>query len=432
MTIGPWWVLALSIPVLLTGEFLVRRLSWLSRFNIPVPVVGGLAVALLVLLGNISGWGSLTLELGVQQRWWNWIIVPEPLLFGGEPPTENIYQPFMYGFFTCVGLNASWNHAKRGSWPLLMFLLLVTLLAVVQMVAGVGLAKVLGVSPLLGLSCGAISMSGGHATSSAFSPLLSNAGLDGAVTVGLAAATFGLVAGGLLGGPVGGLLIRRKRLQTSDSAVPAQQASGIVPPTFLNQIISLGGRGWVTIGHVAALLLCMKLGAWVSHGIEMIEVGGQPLTFPGYIGAMIVGIVLRNTLDVVAPQRFKTELFTRLMFVLLGIFLAVAMMSLDLIQLAGVALPMLVILGFQVVLMALFAHFVTFRFMGGDYDAAVIAAGHTGFALGATPNAVANMESLVKSFGPSQKSFLVVPLVGGFLFDFTNALVITISINIVA
>ena len=432
MTIGPWWVLALSIPVLLTGEYLVRRVACLSRFNIPVPVVGGLAVALLVLLGNISGWGSLTLELGVQQRWWNWIIVPEPLLFGGEPPTENIYQPFMFGFFTCVGLNASWNHAKRGSWPLLVLLLIVTILAVVQMVAGVGLAKILGVSPLLGLSCGAISMSGGHATSSAFSPLLADAGLDGAVTVGLAAATFGLVAGGLLGGPVGSLLIRRKNLQTSDSGGPAPQSSPSRPTTFLNQIIFLRRRGWVTIGHVAALLLCMKLGAWVSHGIEMIEFGGQPLTFPGYIGAMIVGIVLRNTIDVVAPQRFKTELFTSLMFVLLGIFLAVAMMSLDLIQLAGVALPMLVILGFQVVLMALFAYFVSFRFMGGDYDAAVIAAGHTGFALGATPNAVANMESLVKSYGPSQKSFLVVPLVGAFLFDFTNALVITISINIVA
>jgi ESS family glutamate:Na+ symporter len=432
VTIGAWWVLALSLPVLWTGEFLVRRIAWFARFNIPVPVVGGLAVALLILLGKISGWGSITLELGIHERWWNWVIVPEPLLFGGEPPTENVYQPFMFGFFTCVGLNASWNHAKRGSWPLLVFLLLVTILAVVQMIAGLGLTKVLGVSPLLGLSCGAISMSGGHATSSAFSPLLAEAGLDGAVTIGLAAATFGLVAGGLVGGPVGSMLIRSKNLQTSDSAVLSQHASRSRPTTFLNQIIFLGRGGWVTLGHVGALLLCMKLGSWVSHGIEMIEVGGQPLTFPGYIGAMIVGIVLRNTLDVLAPQRFKSELFTSLMFVLLGIFLAVAMMSLDLIQLAGVALPMLVILGFQVVLMALFAYFVTFRFMGGDFDAAVIAGGHCGFALGATPNAVANMESLVKSFGPSQKSFLVVPLVGGFLFDFTNALVITISINIVA
>lgn len=432
MTIGPWWVLALSVPVLWTGEFLVRRVAWLSRFNIPVPVVGGLAVALLVLLGKMSGWGSFTLELGVQDRWWNWVIIPEPLMFGSEPPTENIYQPFMFGFFTCVGLNASWNHAKRGSWPLLMLLLLVTILAVLQMVAGVGLAKVLGVSPLLGLSCGAISMSGGHATASAFSPLLANAGLDGAVTVGLAAATFGLVAGGLLGGPIGSLLIRSKNLRSSDSADQLQQATRSQLTTFLDQVISLCRGGWVTVWHVAALLLCMKLGSWVSHGIEMIEIGGQPLTFPGYIGAMIVGIILRNTIDVAAPERFKTEVFTGLMFVLLGIFLAVAMMSLDLIQLAGVALPMLAILGFQVVLMALFAYFVTFRFMGGDYDAAVIAAGHCGFALGATPNAVANMESLVKSFGPSQKSFLVVPLVGAFLFDFTNALVITISINIVA
>jgi ESS family glutamate:Na+ symporter len=408
----------------------VKRLSVLRRYHIPVPVVGGLLVAVLVLISNLTGGVSIAMDLAVDSRAWNWLIVPEPLLIAEPSPSRTVYLPFMFAFFTCVGLNASWSLVKKGSWPLVLFLITVSVFAAIQTIVGVAIASGMGANPLLGLAVGAVSMTGGHGTSGAFAPLLADAGLPGAMNISLAAATFGLVAGGLLGGPIAGWLIRRHGLASLSSSESPAETNNKRTVTFVQNVLSLVHLGRTALLHLLLLAVMLKVGAWVSYFIEQVEIAGQPLRFPGYIGAMIVGIVVRNVLEASGRHWIRTHIVSSMMFVSLGVFLAAAMMSLDLIQLADVAVPMIAILLCQVVLMAVFAGAVTFRLMGGDYDASVIAAGHCGFALGATPNAVANMETLVKRFEPSPKSFLIVPIVGAFLLDFTNALVITVSLNL--
>ena len=207
MIITAWFAVALAIPVLLLGEFLVRRLKLLSRFNIPAPVVGGLLLSLFFLLGNLTGWFVAKFEAEVVARWWTWLVTIEPEWL--DAPKKNVNQPFLIAFFTCVGLNASWSLVKKGSSWVLIFLAVSTVLAVAQNLIGVPLAKMMGQSPLLGLVCGSLTLAGGLGTAMGFAPELEKAGLASAGVVSVAAATFGLVAGGLLGGPMGGWLIQR-------------------------------------------------------------------------------------------------------------------------------------------------------------------------------------------------------------------------------
>src|SRR6478736_9608577 len=423
MTIPAWYTIARAIPVLLLGEFLVRRIALLSRFNIPAPVVGGLLFALLLLGGNLTGWFVAKFDTGVAARWWTWLVTIEPEW--RNAPVKNINQPFLVAFFTCIGLNASWSLVKKGSSWVLIFLAISTVLAVLQNLIGIPLAKMMGQSPLLGMVCGSLTLTGGVGTAIGFAPELEKAGLQGAAVVSVAAATFGLVAGGLLGGPLGGWLIRRHRLQPETGAEIHLEAgqtgeSGILPD--LRALLGFGKKFW---GHLLLLLFCIKAGVWVSFFIRK-----TGIIFPVYMGAMILGLVLRNAVDFSGKRWIKTEIVDTLSSVSLGIFLVVAMMSLNLIDLAGAAVPMLVILFAQILMMAVFGLFVTYRLMGRNYDAAVMTAGQIGFSLGATPNAVANMKALVDRFGPSPRAFLVVPIVGGFLIDFLNALNITFFLNL--
>jgi ESS family glutamate:Na+ symporter len=336
----------------------------------------------------------------------------------------------MVAFFTCIGLSANPTVVRKSGVAIVLFLAVTSVLAALQMAVGVGVALGLGESPLLGLLCGAISMTGGHATSAAFSPLVEDAGAAGALGIGITAATFGLVAGGLVGGPVGAVLIRKRKLRTSgDTSVPVSTA-GSAPTTFLSEITTLFATPRRALWHLAALAVSLKLGAWVCYGLGSIEVAGAPLVLPGYIGAMIVGIALRSSLELTGRPWIRDRVVALMMFVFLDLFLAIAVMSVDLVQLAHVAIPMLVILTAQVAFMVIFAATVTFRTMGSDYNAAILAAGHCGFGLGASPNAVANMESLVKRHGPAPEAFLVLPIAAGFLLDFTNAAVISLSIRL--
>jgi ESS family glutamate:Na+ symporter len=278
---------------------------------------------------------------------------------------------------------------------------------------------------LLGLGCGSVTMTGGHGTALGFAADLEKAGLQAAAVVGVAAATFGLVSGGLLGGPVGGLLIRRRGLKPKTGAHTHLESGRSGESGTLNDLRLLAGFGRPFLAHLLLLLACIKAGAWVSYFIQHTGV-----TFPVYMGAMLLGVAARNALDWRGRTWVDSEVIDTLASVTLGVFLAIAMMSLNLIELANAALPMLVILAVQVIVMALYAWFVTFRVMGRDYDAAVMAGGHCGFGLGATPNAVANMKALVESFGPAPRAFLVVPVVGAFLIDFANALNITFFLNL--
>lgn len=423
MSISAWFTVALAIPVLLLGEFLVMRIKLLSRFNIPAPVVGGLLLSLLVLGGNLSGAFAVRFDTSVTAAWWTWLVTTEPDWI--KAPAKNVNLPFLVAFFTCIGLNASWTLVKRGSTQVLIFLGVAGVLAVIQNGIGVGLAKLLGVSPLLGLVCGSVTMTGGHGTALGFAADLEKAGLSGAAVLGVAAATFGLVAGGLLGGPLGGTLIRKRNLSPGISAGAHLEAGQSAESGIVADLRALAQFGKPFLLHLALLLIVIKLGAWVSWLIQQTKI-----TFPVYMGAMLLGVAVRNLFDLSAARWIKTEIIDSIASVALGIFLAIAMMSLNLIELANAAVPMLIILSVQVVVMALYAQFVTFRVMGRDFDAAVMAGGHCGFGLGATPNAVANMKVLVERFGPAPRAFLVVPIVGAFLIDFLNATNITIFLNL--
>lgn len=422
MTVSPWVAVALALPVLLCGEQIVRRVRLLSRFNIPAPVVGGLLVALLVLAVNLSGVCALRFETDVSQRWWTWLVCTPSEW--AQSPVKNVNQPLLVAFFACIGLNASWSLVKRGSLQVVLFLGLALGLAVLQNLVGVGLASALDIPPMLGLMCGSVSMTGGHGTVMGFAQEFEAAGLDGAAVMGVAAATFGLVAGGLVGGPVGGGLIRARGLRpAADAASAVQNASGAGVGIF-SDLRKSRRYGLSGLYHVALALACVKLGAWVSVGIQ-----GIGITFPVYIGAMFVGVGLRNVADLIHPRAVCTERIDTFSSILLGLFLSIAMMSLNLIELAGVAKAMVMILTAQVALAAAYARVVTFRVMGGDYDAAVMAAGHCGFGLGAMPNAVANMQAVTERYGHAPRAFLVVPITGTFLVDLFNATAITFFIH---
>jgi ESS family glutamate:Na+ symporter len=270
-----------------------------------------------------------------------------------------------------------------------------------------------------------VTLVGGLGTALGFAPDLEKAGLQGAAVLGVAAATFGLVTGGLLGGPIGGGLIRHHRLESTALPETHLEMSESGAAGILNDLRRLASFGVSFVGHLLLVLACIKLGAWVSFFIQQAGV-----TFPVYMGAMLLGVALRNTVDLAGARWIRTELIDTISSVLLGVFLTIAMMSLNLRELAGVALPMLVILTAQVALMAIFAWFVSFRVMGRNFESAVMASGLCGFGLGGTPNAIANMKTLVENFGPAPQAFLVVPIVGAFLIDFVNALMITFFINV--
>lgn len=413
--------LALAAVVLFAGYGIKRSVGVLNRYNIPAPVVGGFLFASVSLVLRLTGVLAFEFDTTLQ-------------------------TPLMIAFFTSIGLGASLALLRVGGPQVLLFFLLATILVVLQNVVGVSIAAALGVEPLLGLLAGSITMTGGHGTGAAFGKLLEDQyQFQGAVTLAMAAATFGLVSGGIIGGPIGTALIKRAGPSRRASAVPpaASTAAATVDP--LDEEIDTEPAGppataYTLLKVLTIILVAMwaggLLGVWIQENVSLpaftlfgYTMGGGALTLPAYIGAMIVAAVIRNAADLsrVVPieQRTVDDLGT----IALSLFLAMALMSLRLWELLDLALPMLAILAVQIVLMASFAYFITFRVMGRDYDAAVMAGGHCGFGMGATPNAVANMESLVERFGPAPRAFLVVPMVGAFFIDFTNSLIITIFIS---
>ena len=381
--------IALAVVLLLLGEYLVKKVSFLSKYLIPAPVVGGLLFAILALflrMGNIMEFE-----------------------FDG---TLRVFM--MTAFFTTVGFGASFGLLKKGGKNVLLFLALATGLVVIQNVIGVTLASVFNLNPLLGLVTGSVPLTGGHGTSAAFGPIIEEAGFAGAETIAVAAATFGLVAGGMIGGPTGKRLISKYNLsgdaiEKSDTG-EKKEKSLLVPQNFY--------VAWFE------LLLAMGLGTIVSSWIQALG-----LTFPGYIGAMLVGAVIRNISDVTKAYPVPKEEMDIVGGVALSLFLGMALMSLRLWELAELAVPMIVILAAQILAMYLFANFVTFNVMGRDYDAAVLASGHCGFAMGATPNGIANMNAIAVGYGHAPTAFFVLPLVGALFIDFFNSFVITMFMN---
>lgn len=424
MTLSPWLPLLLAIPVLLLGEWLVRKFRILHRFNIPAPVIGGLLVSLVVLAFNLSGNALVQFGTQVTARAWTWLVTIEPEWV--TAPRKAVSFPMMAAFFTCIGLNATWDVVRKGTVQVGIFLGLATVLAAIQCGVGVALARAMDVHPLLGLVCGSVSMTGGHGTALGFAGPFEKLGLQSAAVLGAAAATVGLLTGGLLGGPVGGRLIRKLGRRAAVTTAENAQATALSAPVgILHDFRAAFRLGRTALLHLLLVLGCIKAGAWVSYFIQLTGVA-----ISAQIGAMIVGVVVRNAFDLSGNRVIRSEAIDVIGSISLGLFLAVAMMGLNLIELANTAVPMLVILAVQVVVMGVFAVYVTYRVMGRDYDAAVMAGGHCGFGLGATPTAVANMKSLVEKYGAAPRAFLVIPLVGAILIDFTNALVITFFANV--
>ncbi|MBU6302977.1 MAG: hypothetical protein KGS60_15620 [Verrucomicrobia bacterium] len=252
--------------MLLTREWLVRRVRVLARFNIPAPVVGGLLLSLLILAFSAAGWLEAKFATQVGARFWVWLVTPETLL--DQTKLVDVNRPFLMAFFTCIWLNASWSLVKRGSVQVLVFLLLATALAVFQNLIGIGLTKLLGVSPVLGVVCGSVTKTGGHGAAIGFADVLEKAGLANAKVLGVAAATFGLVMGGLLGGPIGGRLMRRFNLKTSAARDTHLEAGSSGDSGILTDLGALSGFGPPLLTHGLLLLACVKFGAWVSYFIQ--------------------------------------------------------------------------------------------------------------------------------------------------------------------
>lgn len=388
--------LTLGAVVYFVGIQLSGRVRWIGRLNIPAAVVGGLLFTLAAMVAHGRG-VDLRLDTAAQ-----------PML--------------IVAFFTTIGMLASLALLRRGGFQVLIFLLFATGFCFVQNFLGMAIAAGFGEHPLLGVMAGSVTLVGGPATGLAFAPLFEQAGLVGAGALALTAATVGIVCGGLVGGPVGTYLTRRFGL-SSTSGSTAELAVELTPPPE-TLVVEVEREDNAVMRNLVVLAVAMGLGSILSGFFQSLG-----LTLPSYIGAMLVASVLRNLDDVTGWLHIDLKAMEFVGNLALNIFLVVALMDLKLWQLADVALPLLVILVAQVLAVVVVALTAVFVLMGRDYDAAVMSSGFVGFVLGTTANAVANMQALVRRSGPAPRAFLVVPLVGAFFIDFTNAIIITFFVN---
>lgn len=390
--IDMYQTLAVSVLVLILGQFLKKRINFLEKFCIPAPVIGGLLFAVLTYVCYSLGIAEFTFD-------------------------DTLREVCMVFFFTSVGFQANLKVLKSGGKSLFIFLGLVVVLIVSQNFLALGVSKLLHLDPLVGLCTGSIPMVGGHGTAGAFGPVLEDFDVKGATTICTAAATFGLIAGSLIGGPIGKRLIDRKKLL--DTAV-AEDDSILVEDEKKHE-----RHTNMYAAAVFQLIIAVGIGTIIS---ELLTKTG--LTFPIYIGAMIAAAVIRNIGEYSGKFDIYMGEINNLGGICLSLFLGMAMITLKLWQLAELALPLIILLSAQLILMMLFTYFVVFNVMGRDYDAAVLSAGTCGFGMGATPNAMANMQAICERYVPSVKAYLIIPLIGSLFADFLNSLVITFFINI--
>ena len=391
--IDMYQTLALSVVVLMLGQFLKQKINFLEKFCIPSPVVGGLIFSVLTCILYSTGGVEFTFD-------------------------DTLREVCMVFFFTSVGFQANLKVLKSGGKALAIFLGLVIALIFMQNLLAVGVSHLIGLDSLVGLCTGSIPMVGGHGTAGAFGPVLEDFNVQGATTICTAAATFGLVAGSLIGGPIGKRLIEKKHLLDT---IVTEDDSLLIEEEKKHERHSN-----MYAAAVFQLILAVGLGTIIS---ELLTKTG--LTFPIYIGAMIVAAIVRNVGEYSGKFDIYMGEINNLGGICLSLFLGIAMITLKLWQLAELALPLMILLGAQLLLIFLYTYFVVFRVMGKDYDAAVLAAGTCGFGMGATPNAMANMQVLCDRYAPSVKAYLLVPLIGSLFADFINSLVITLFINII-
>lgn len=384
--------LAVAVLVLLLGNYLKKKIYFLQKFCIPAPVIGGLIFAIMTCICYVTGIAEFSFD-------------------------DTLREVCMVFFFTSVGFQANLKILKSGGKSLIVFLGLVIVLIILQNLTAVGLAKLLNLNPLIGMCTGSIPMVGGHGTAGAFGPVLEDLNIKGATTICTAAATFGLIFGSLIGGPLGKRLIEKHSLLNTtanedDSLLVEDEKkherhTNMYADAVFQLILAIG------VGTIFTMLLT-KTG----------------LTFPIYIGAMLAAALMRNICEYTGIATIHMGEINDLGGISLSLFLGMAMITLRLWELASLALPLFILLAAQVLLIIIFTYVIEFNIMGRDYDAAILVSGTCGFGTGATPNAMANMQAVCDQYVPSIKAYLLIPLVGSLFADFLNSLVITFFINL--
>lgn len=382
ITLDMYQTLGIAIVLLLLGTWIKTKVEILQKYFIPAPVIGGVLFSLFMLIGHST----------------------ELFTFNFD---SNLRNFFMVVFFTSVGFLASFSLLKKGGVAVGLFLFAAVLLVIIQDGVGVALAKAFGLNPGIGLAAGSIPLTGGHGTSGAFGPYLEERGVAGATVVAIASATYGLVAGCVIGGPIAKRLYEKFKLVCHDEVeeeIEHEQEEKVTEKSIFRAVCMIG--------------IAMGIGASITPIITKMG-----LSLPAYLIPMLTAAIMRNIIDG-SSQKTPINEISIVGNVCLSLFLSMALMSMKLWELADLALPLITILLVQTVVMGLFAYYITFNIMGRDYDAAVMAGGHCGFGMGATPNAIANMQAFTSVNGFSTKAFFVVPLVGSLFIDFFNAVII--------
>ena len=404
---------------LITGMILTRKVAFLQKFCVPSPVSGGIIFSFLTLA--LYGWCDIEVS------------------FDGT-----LKDVFMLAFFTSVGFQSDLKVIKQGGRLLVIMLTLLVVIIVLQNLMPMGITRFMGVDPLIGMAAGSISMTGGHGTAGGFASVLEGMGLHGAGTIGMAAATFGLIAGSMIGGPLAEKIVRTKltheQMQPQDEDIDPAMAgieSDEASPTGRTKRVSTNEQEFQQYAKAAYCILLVMGGGTLMSWL-LAKTG---ITFPTYFGALILAAIVRNSIGLVsykddgkwenAEKLLDMERIVSVGNICLSMFLGMAMISLRLWELQSLALPLVVILISQVIMMALFAYFVAFPMLGRNYDAAVLCAGMCGFGLGATPNAMANMSAVCYKYRYTVKPFLIVPIIGAMFADLINTGMITLFLNLI-
>ena len=393
----------IGVIMFIIGEFIIKRVKVFQKYCIPAPVVGGLIFAIIHLIGVQTGIFSFKFD-------------------------QILKEFFMIAFFSTIGFSASIKVVKQGGIAIVIMFVVSVIMLVIQNIWGVSIARVFGLNPLIGLCAGSISLMGGVGSSAAYAPIIESAGADGALSIAIASATFGLVAGGLVSGPIAKFLIDKKGLLkkaqaidemalTSDVDFASLQIEEDEPDTVKTSDLSKG---------FFIIMIAMGVGTLISMLINK-----TGLVFPAYIGAIFAAAIIRNIADGIKVELPQNEI-AAIGNIFLNIFLAMTIMSLEIWKIAGMALPLITILLGQVVLLAVFDIFVVYNAAGRNYDSAVMTAGFYGYAMGATPNAMASMSAVVGKYGrPSPKAYFTIPIVGGFIIDLTMSILVMGHMNLI-
>lgn len=383
--------IALSVIVLYLGKFLNNTFKFLKNNCIPEAVTGGTAFSIITLIGHEAGFFTIIFE-------------------------DSLRDLFMIAFFTTVGFSASLKLLKKAGIPVLMFLIASVGLALFQNIIGVGMAEFLHLNPLIGLATGSMSTTGGPGTAGAFGPILEGYGAKGATLIAMATATYALIAGSIIAGPIANRLIKRHKLLDTRKSGAIYETANEKNDMIKGSLISIGGF---------QVIIAMGIGSLISKFLS--DIG---IVLPSYIGSMFAAALIRNLSDFSGKFEINMDVINVIGSFTLTIFLSMTLMSFKLWELKELAGPLVLMLLGQTILITLFAYFITFKLTGKDYDAVVITSGHCGCGFGTTPKALANMEALTARYFPSPKAFFVIPIVGGLFIDFFNAAIITFFMNI--